>query len=420
LPDPGRTLRLLWPLADDGLAQLRAQAREHALTLVGIVWGAAAVVLLLSYGAGFYALMDLGFKKTGDRYVQASGQYTSLELGGARPGRRIVLDRDDLARVRAGVPSARHVAAEYQSSDVSARTPYRTRTTVVSAATPELQWIKRHQVSRGRFLDEEDERDGRAVAVLGANLPATFFADAEAIGRTIQLDGHPFEVIGVLRHKGQQFVTNLALHDDMIFIPLRRGQRIFDLGDAIGSVLLDPHRSDETDALRVELRAALWPYHHLAPEEDEAVRFMSVAEFAGPIKRIGFGLELLLGGIGTVILGMAGVGVANLMVAMVNRRRVELAMRRACGGRRRDLILQLLVETLVVVLTGGALGLGVGTALVGLISLIPMPDMVPAPRIELGVLATSFVVLVAVGLLSGIAPARTAARVDPAAALRVT
>jgi ABC-type antimicrobial peptide transport system permease subunit len=419
LPDPGRALRLLRPLADDGVAQLRAQWRDHALTMAGIVWGAAAVVLLLSYGAGFYHLMDLGFKKTGDRYLQARGDYTSVELGGARPGRRIVLERDDLDRVRASVPSARWVAAEYQDDAVSARTPYRTRATVVSAATPELQWIKIHRVALGRFFDEEDERRGRPVAVLGANLPEIFFGDADPIGRTIQLDGHPLEVIGVLRHKGQQFITNYGLHDDMIFIPLARGQRIFGLGDAVGALLLDPYRIDETDQLRVELRAALWPHHHLAPEEDQALRTMSVQHFIAPMTRIGVGLEILLGGIGTVILGMAGVGVANLMLALVNRRRVELAMRRACGARRADLTLQLLVETLVVVLAGGTLGVGTGAALAWLVSLLPLPEMMPAPRIEPSVLVTSFVVLVAVGLLSGVTPARTASRVDPAAALRV-
>jgi putative ABC transport system permease protein len=420
LPDPGRTLRLLRPLAEDGLAQLRAQWRGHALTVVGIIWGAAAVVLLLSYGAGFYHLMDLGFKKTGDRYLQAFGDYTSVEMGGARPGRRIELEREDLERARASVPSARWIAAEYQNGDVSARTPFRTRATVVSAATPELQWIKVHRVARGRFFDEADERHGRAVAVLGANLPAIFFGEAEPIGGTIQLDGHPFQVIGVLRSKGQQFVTNQALHDDMVFIPLARGQRIFDLGDAVGSILVDPHRIDETEQVRAELRATLWPHHHLAPHEDRAVRWTKVQDFVAPIVRIGFGLEILLGGIGTVILGMAGIGVANLMVALVSRRRVELAMRRACGARRSDLTLQLLVETLVVVLVGGMLGVTLGVALVGAVSLLPLPDMVPTPRLEASVLVTTFIVLVGVGLLSGVTPARTASRVDPAAALRVT
>jgi putative ABC transport system permease protein len=415
-----RRLRsLAGPLLGDGLAELGARWREHVLTQLGIVWGAAAVVMLLSYGAGFYRIMDAGFKKTGDRYVQASGDYTSLELGGRRPGRRIDFERDDLVRVRAGVPSARWIAAETQRGEVVARTAERTRSSVVSAATPELRWITIHRVARGRFYDDEDDRLARPVAVLGANLPALLFGEADPIGRTLQLDGRPFEVIGVLRRKGQQFVTNRALHDDMIFIPLGSGQRLFQTGDGIESLLLDPWRLDETDSMRAELRAALWPYHHLAPEEEQAVRFMSVQDFAAPLTRIGVGLELLLGFIGTVILAMAGVGVANRMLAIVNSRRRELAMRRACGGRRSDVTLQLLVETLVVVLAGGALGVALGSGLVWLTSLAPLPESMPAPRVEASVLVTAFAVLVGVGLVAGVAPARSASRVDPASALRV-
>ena len=131
-------------------------------------------------------------------------------------------------------------------------------------------------------------------------------------------------------------------------------------------------------------------------------------------------MELLLGGIGTLVLAMAGVGVANLMVAVVNGRRVELAMRRACGARRSDLVLQLLLETLVVVLTGGLLGVALGAGGAWALSQVPLPEIIPGPQLEGHVVLTSFLVLVSVGLVAGVLPARVASRAEPAAALRVT
>jgi putative ABC transport system permease protein len=420
LRDLSRTRALLVALAEDGLAELRAGWRQHALTLLGIVWGSAAVVILLSIGAGFYKNLQLGFEKTGDRYVMAIGQYTTTELGGARPGRRIVFERVDIERVRGGAASARWVAGELQRAGVAARTPHRTRTAVVSAATPELRFIKNHRVARGRFFDADDEGRARRVAVIGASLAEVFFGAEDPIGRTIHLDGRPFEVIGVLARKGAQYVTNSAPHDEMVFVPLSQGQRLFARGDALDAILVAPWRLDEAKRLEAELRAALLPFHRVSPEDDEAIHVMSIPEITAPFVKIALGLELLLGFIGTVVLAMAGVGVANLMVAIVNRRRVELAMRRACGARRRDVILQLLIETLVVVLAGGLLGVAIGSAAGWAISRLPMPEFIPGPRLEWSVVATSFVVLVAVGLGAGLSPARAASRVDPALALRVT
>jgi putative ABC transport system permease protein len=257
------------------------------------------------------------------------------------------------------------------------------------------------------------------VAVLGAGVPEVFFGDADPLGRTLHLDGLPFEVIGVLARKGPQIVVNNALHDDMVFVPLGAGARLFGLGDEIGWLIADPHRLDEGTSLHRELRAALWPAHHLAPGDEQAVRFEAIRDFIDPLKKIGVALEVMLGFIGTLILAMAGVGVANLMVAIVSQRRVEIAMRRACGARRSDVILQLLAETLVVVLAGGALGVAFAAAVVAGFSALPLPEVVPPPRVLPGALATTFFVLLAVGLASGWLPARNAARVDPAAALRV-
>jgi putative ABC transport system permease protein len=411
---------LAGPLTADALAELRAHARDHALTLVGLVWGAASVVLLLSLGEGFFTFLDLGFKKTGDRYSFVDAGYTSSESGGARPGRRIWLEREDYERIRAAVPAAAAVAAEFSHGAASVRTPRRTRTTAVSGGTPELARIQVLRVARGRFYDEADDREARRVAVLGANLVPIFFGGADPLGRSLEIEGRPFRVIGVLEKKGAQLVMNNALHDDMVFVPLSAAQRAFGAGDRTHGLAADPRRRDLIDAMHGQIRAALFPRHHIRPDDTEAVRLQSITEFTAGSMAIAAGLRVILGLVGAGTLALAGVGVANLMIALVSRRRVELAVRRACGARTSDVVLQILLETVVVVLAGGALGALAGAGIAMAIELLPRPEMVPAPRVSPSVLVTTFGVLFATGVLAGVAPARLASRVDPGVALRVT
>jgi putative ABC transport system permease protein len=415
-----RTLTLLRPLVDDGFAQLAAEWRRHLLTLVGVVWGSAAVVFLLSTGAGFYNFLDVGFKKTGDRHTMIHGEHITAATGGGRPGRKIALTRADVDRLRAGVPSARVIAAEVLRGTVAVRTTRRTRSTVVSAATPDLASIQELHVARGRFFDRDDDRRGRAVAVIGSNLVPIFFGAANAIGRTLHIEGKPFQVIGVLAHKGQQLMVNWGLHDDMVFIPLRAGRPVFGQGDEVEYVYAKPRRLDDIPAMHAEIRAVLAPWHHIPRGDTDAVLLQSVTEYTESFRAIGVGLQILLGCIGTIALAMAGVGVANLMIAIVNDRRMELAVRRACGARRRDVTFQLLVETLLIVLAGGAVGVLLGAGLALGIGLLPLPEAIPAPRISTSVLLATFGVLAGVGIGAGIVPARLASRVDPGAAMRVT
>ncbi len=415
----GRRLRMLSPVVGDGLAELRAAWRSHALTLIGLVWGSAAVVLLLSFGVGFTQFLDLGVKKTGDRWTVVQGEYTTAESGGRRPGRRVELTLDDLDRIRAGVPSALRAAGEILEA-ASVETPHRTRATVVSAGSPEIRGIRNHAIRRGRYYDASDERSGRRVAVIGSELEGILFADADGLGRSLQIDGVPFEVVGVLAPKGFQLMTNMDLHDRMVFVPLGAGGRLFRDRRSVDHIYVEPRRIDEGDRMEAEIRAALWPLHYLHPEESEAIRFESVPEIMRPVRKVFVALQVLLGVVGTVTLAMSGVSVANLMIAIVGARRRELAMRRACGARRSDLLLQLMVETLVIVGLGGAVGVASALLIATLLGYAPLPPAFPAPRVSANVLLTTFAVLTAVGLVAGIAPARIAARVDPSTALRVT
>ena len=415
----GRRLRMLSPLVGDGVAELRAAWRSHALTLIGLVWGSAAVVLLLSFGVGFTQFLDLGVKKTGDRWTVVDGEYTTAESGGRRPGRRVELTLDDLDRIRAGVPSALRAAGEILEA-ASVETPHRTRATVVSAGSPEIRRIRNHTIRRGRYYDASDERSGRRVAVIGAELEKILFADADGLGRSLQIDGVPFEVVGVLAPKGSQLMTNMDLHDLMLFVPLRAGGRLFRERRSVDHIYVEPRRIDEGDRMEGEIREALWPLHSLHSEESEAIAFESVPEIMRPVRNVFVALQALLGVVGTVTLAMSGVSVANLMIAIVGGRRREFAMRRACGARRSDLLLQLMVETLVIVGLGGAVGVASALLITTLLAHAPLPPELPRPQVSASVLLTTFVVLTAVGLIAGIAPARIAARVDPSTALRVT
>ena len=412
-----RTLRRLPFVAGEAWQQLAAHWRQHALTLAGIVWGSASLILLLSLGTAFNRFLDLGVEAGGDRWLMVEGEYSTSRTAGARPGNSIVLEVEDLRRIEAGVASATAVAGEIVEV-ASVETPRLTRATVVSGGSADLDLIQNHRIARGRWLDQEDERLGRRVAVLGHEVVGPFFGPEDPLGRTLQLEGTPFDVVGVLEEKGFQLVTQLAQHDDMVFVPLSAAQRVLHRGDEIDHLLLNLGRIEDLEALRTEVRAALAPLHHLDDGEQRPFSFYSVTDMMGPVRMVGVGLQMLLGLVGTVTLAMSGIGVANLMTAIAAARRCEFAVRRACGARRFDVLLELLVESLVVVLVGGTIGVLLGLSLVGVLNLVPLPASFPAPRLVVSVVVTTFLVLVGTGLAAGVLPARMASQVDPSVALR--
>ncbi|MCP5055460.1 MAG: ABC transporter permease [bacterium] len=406
-------------LLEDAALELRDSWRRHLLTFVGLVWGSASVVLLLAVGTGFMAFLDLGVDKTGSRWTTVDGEYTTAENGGLRPGRPVRLEDEDVLRIRAASPRIALAAGEIIAS-TTAETHSKTRATVVSAGHPELAVIRNHQIARGRYLDVRDEAEAQQVAVLGAVLARVLFPRGDVLGQPVRISGSTFLVVGVLEEKGFQFMTNRDLHDNMAFVPLSAGQRVFARGDEIDHVFVEPLRISDASLLERDIRRALAPRHRLVSGDDEALRFESVPDIIGGIRNVFVALELLLGVVGTLTLALSGVGVANLMVALVNGRRRELAMRRACGARRSDLLLQIVAETFAIVIGGGVAGIVLAIGICFVIALLPLPPAVPDPVISPAVLVTTAFILSLVGLGAAIGPARLAGRVDPSAALRVS
>jgi putative ABC transport system permease protein len=416
-----RTARLAPAIALDAALQLATHRRQNLLTFIGLAWGGAAVVLLVSVGSGFTRFLDLGAAKSGDRWLLARGLMTTADSDGAREGRPVVFEDEDLAQLRAVAREATAVAGEVAIADAFVETPREGRPNAVSAATADLQRIQNHAVAEGRFFDARDDREHRRVAVLGANLTEVFFGREPVLGKTIRVQGVPFEVIGVLRRKGSQLARGgqYDLHDNMVFLPLDPGRDVIGKRDALDNLYVNPQRIDEIPLIEREIRAVLDRRHHIDPADREAIHIQSMHGLLAPTRVVGLALQILLGGVGTVTLVLGGAGVANLMVAVVNERRRELAMRRACGARRSDVVLQILLESVVVIVAGGGVGVAFGSLIVLVIQALPLPADMPEPRLSVSVIATTLGVLIGVGVCSGVLPASAASRVDPALALRV-
>jgi putative ABC transport system permease protein len=416
-----RTTRLAPAIALDAALQLAAHRRQNLLTFVGLAWGGAAVVLLVSVGSGFTRFLDLGAAKSGDRWLLVRGIMTTADSGGAREGRPVVFEDEDLAQLSADVPEASALAGEVTVADAFVETPREGRPNAVSAATHELGRIQNHAVAEGRFFDERDDREHRRVAVLGGSLAEIFFGSEPPLGRTIRISGIPFEVIGVMRRKGSQLVRGgqYDFHDNMVFLPLGSGRDVIGKRDQLDQIYVNPQRIDEIPLIERKIHAVLERRQHIDPADEEAIHIESVHHVLAPTRIVGLALQILLGGVGTVTLVLGGAGVANLMLAVVNERRRELAMRRACGARRSDVVLQILLESVVVIVAGGGVGVAFGSLVVLGIQALPLPADLPEPRLSASVLATTLGVLIGVGLSSGVLPAGAASRVDPALALRV-
>lgn len=406
-------------LLPDAVGELVAHWRAHLLTFIGIVWGTASVILLLSVGSGFEEFLELGVARSGDDWISVRGTYTTAENGGSRAGRTVRLTIDDVVALQNGAFSAQFVAGEIQRF-VSVEAPRETRAVVVSASNEPLQSIQNHRLARGRWFGAREERQGARVAVLGSNVAGDFFGAVDPQGQRIRVQGVSFEVVGVLQQKGLQLMVRNDRHDNMIFVPLEAGRRVFGDHRRVDEIYAVPWDRTREAELRGEFDAVLRARHHLAADEEGGLAYESIPQAMRSVRLVILGLHVMLGLIGTLTLAMAGVGVGNLMIASVNSRGSEFATRRACGARSSDVLLQTSVETAVIVLAGGIAGACLGVSIVGLLNWISLPEVLPRPRMLPSVLITCSLVLSGVGVAAGVVPARIAARVEPGIALRTT
>jgi putative ABC transport system permease protein len=408
----------------EALGALAHYRLRSALTMLSIVWGVASLMLLLAYGQGFEAALVKAFRQIGkDLIVVFSGQ-TSLQAGGERAGRHISLELTDVRAIQEGVPTIEAVSPEVRRWWTCSY-GYRSRDYQVAGVYAAFERIRSMDLADGRFLSEDDILRRRRVAVIGDNLRKELFSGLPPLGNEIKINGVRFTVIGVLKKKTQ--ITNYATPDDMtVYAPLTTLSGMTDVRYLSDLVLL-PASNGFRDRVVADVRAALARAHNFSLKDEQAVKIIEWNKFLGLITGISAGLKILLTIIGTLTLSIGAVGVVNIMLVSVTERTREIGILKAIGARRRHVLIQILLEGLMLTLTGGLVGFLLAAGLIKAIGSLPFLGPIFQDDsgqgdiylvVSLSAVLISSTILTLVGLFAGMIPAARAARLDPVLAIR--
>src|SRR5262245_29626691 len=298
-------LKLYGEVISQALASLLAHRFRAALTMLGISWGIVTVVLLMSYGTGFQRAIMYGFRNAfSEGTVIVSGGQTSVQAGGERSGRRIVLRPDDVDAVKE-LGSLKFVSPEYMDS-FPISYGLRQTTAGVRGVSPEYAIMRTETAESGRFISSEDVENHRRVCFLGYEVARRLFSNIPPVGETVRINGESFEVIGVMPNKAQ--ISNYFYPDKLsVFIPYTVSADKTNVDDFLFTAMSPALHAQAVK----QVRELLATRHHFSPRDDRAVNIRDSGDIEAMIGGITEGLQFVLYFIGTLTLMIGGVGVMN-------------------------------------------------------------------------------------------------------------
>jgi len=393
------------------------------LTMAGIAWGVASIVLIVAMGDGFKQGQRNNTKQLGENIVLLFPGRTEKQVGGQRAGRQIRFTYDDIDDIRTECYLVSRVIGELQNG-AKVASAYNSGSFTVNGVEPLYSKIRTIPIARGRFLIDPDETAAERVAVLGDNVRKQLFGERPtAIGTKIFLNGLPFRIVGLMPAKNQNSSYN-GLDGDKIYVPYATMVRDLPPKDdnfhpgIVNDIIYVPSSLTGWKAARQQVLRVLGRNHQFEPDDKGAVYIWDTVESAELVDRIFVSMTAFLGAIAVITLTLGGVGVLNIMLVSVTERTREIGLRKAIGATRRRIMMDFLAEGVILAGLSGVVGFLCAYGLASLVNMLPQSDMFAGLPVKGATTAWSFAALAIVAIASALFPAWRAASLTPVEALR--
>jgi putative ABC transport system permease protein len=414
-------MRLLFEISSQTLRTLWAHKLRSFLTMFGIAWGVGSLLLLVGLGEGFRSGNRKQFDELGENVMFIwSGRAPAV--GGSFTGmRQYYLTYKDYVDVSTEAPDVKAVVPVISRGDIRAVSDYFTSSGQLMGVPAQFSQIRYMPLSEGRWLNDFDDTQKRAVIVLGDEARRLLFPGHPSVGSTILLNGIRFEVIGTLKRIGHGDNNTVNLR---IFIPFNTMRQYFpplnvgSVQDAISFLNYQPRTRDVHEAAKTEVHKIIARNHGFDYSIPEAFDEWDTIKTVDQVGKIFDAMNLFLGSVGVVTLALGAIGIINIMLVAVADRTREIGLRKALGATNRSIMFQFFIEGAFLTLLSGGLGMGGAAALMAALSTLPQPPGFDTPKLVPTTAALAIGSLAFAGVVAGLYPARKAATLQPVDALR--
>jgi len=390
------------------LRELRRNVMRSILTMLGIIIGVAAVIILVTLGSGATRKVTEQIASLGSNLLMVT---PGKRMGPGQSSGAAPFKQADAEAIARDVPSLAAVAP-VSTRSTTAIYANENWSTAVTGTSDQYFTLSNRKMQEGRAFTAAEARSGAAVCVIGETVREKLFGRQSPIGSRIRLQKLSCEVIGLIKSKGQSSMG--TDQDDLIVVPLRTFQRRIAGNDDVSMIQVSAKDGASTDLVKRDIGRLMRVRRHLAFNQDDNFNVMDLKEIATMLSGTTQMMTMLLGAVAAVSLLVGGIGIMNIMLVSVTERTREIGTRLAIGALEREVLLQFLVESVVISSFGGLIGIGLALLTsASLAGVLQVPFVFNAPIVIIG-----FVFSAAVGVVFGYVPARKAARLDPIEALR--